>query len=183
MTKCTGHVEFASLIRVRPAALAVTSIMEFYHASKRALPIGEEIRSELVSVYYEEATKALDVNRPQNAPARKTALYSADSLEFALYFLIKQKVCKSAIKLYKVKVEHPWRAVFSIPHVVQRRIEEGKNVFTLIKEYWEPTKNWEFYEYLSTSFVVIEEMDHPVIFDFEMQMKGLHDHELADQFS
>ncbi|MBA7657100.1 hypothetical protein ES703_65031 [subsurface metagenome] len=157
--------------------------MEFYHASKMALPIGEEIRSGVVSLYYEEATEALDSNRPESAPARKTALYSADSLEFAFYFLIKQNVCKSAINLYKVKVKHPWKAVFSIPHIVQRRIEEGKNIVTLINEYWEPTKNWQFYEYLSTSFVVIEQMDHPVIFDFEMKMKGLRDHELADQFS
>lgn len=157
--------------------------MEFYHASRKELPIGEEMRSGVVSLYYEEATEALDSNRPEGAPSRKTALYSADSLEFALYFLIKQNVCKRAINLYKVKIKDPWKSVFSIPHIVQRRIEEGKNIVTLIKEYWEPTKNWQFYEYLSTSFVVIEQMNYPVIFDFEMKMKGLRDHELADQFS
>lgn len=157
--------------------------MEYYHASKTVFSIGEEIISGAISPFYPEASDALDSHRPKNAPARKTALYSADSLEFAFHFLIKQNVCKSAINLYKVKAKDPWQAVFSIPHAVQKRIVEGQNIDTLIAEYWEPTEKWNFYEYLSTSFVVIEQLKHPDIFYFEMSMKGLSDHELIDKVS
>lgn len=157
--------------------------MEYYHASRSVFSIGEEIFSGSVSSYYPEAADALDSKRPKNAPARKTALYSADSLEFAFHFLIKENVCKSAINLYKVKVKDPWQAVFSIPHAIQMRIIEGQDIVKLIAEYWEPTENWNFYEYLSTSFVVIEQLKHPDIFEFEMSMKGLGDHKLFDKFS
>ena len=157
--------------------------MELYHATRNVFSIGEEIISNSLSPYYPEASDALDSLRPDNAPARINALYSADSSAFAYYFLIKQNVCKSEINLYKVKVQDPWQAVFSIPHVIQRRIEKGQNIDSLINEYWDPTENWEFYEYLSTSFVITDQLDHPNIFKFEMQIKALSDSKLTDKFS
>ncbi len=154
--------------------------MELYHASRKVFSIGDEIKSGAVSSFYEEATDAMDAGRPENAPARRTALYSADSAEFAFYFMLKQGVCKSEINLYRVKVKDPWKAAFSITHVIHRRIEQRKNINSLVSEYWSPTKDWQFYEYLSTSFIVIDKMDHLVIDTVAMMFKSLQDHDLAD---
>ena len=165
-----------------PMNVNMRKIMEFYHASKDVLPIGKELKSKSILRYYEEATVVLDSKRPKGAPAKKTSLFSSDSLEFALYFLLKQNIHKKAIKLYKVELKNQWKAVFSITHIIQRRLEKGKNIDLLIKEYWEPTRNWKFYEYLSPSFIVIEQMNHPILDEIEMKFKSMHDHNLADQF-
>lgn len=157
--------------------------MELYHASIKVFSIGDEIKSGAASSFYEEATDAMDSSRPENAPARKTALFSADSAEFALYFMLKQRICKSEINLYRVKVKDPWKTVFSITHVIHRRIEQRKNISSLVSEYWSPTKDWQFFEYLSPSFMVIDKMDHPVINTIAMKFKSLQDHDLADSIS
>jgi len=157
--------------------------MELYHASTKVFCIGDEIKSAAVSSFYEEATDAMDSGRPVNAPARKTALYSADSAEFALYFMLKQRVCRSEINLYRVEVKDPWKAVFSITHVIHRRIKQRRKISSLISEYWSPTKDWQFYEYLSPSFMVIDKMDHPVIDMIGMGFKSRKDYDLADSIS
>jgi len=157
--------------------------MELYHASNKVFSIGDKITPEGVSSFYEKATDTMDSGRPKSAPARKTALYSADSLDFAFYFMLKQGICEKEINLYKVEVKDPWKAAFSITHIIHRRLEQGKNTNSLVREYWSPTKDWQFYEYLSISFVVIDEMEHipaNMMWRTEMQFKALRDYDLAE---
>lgn len=155
--------------------------MEYYHASRTIFSIGEEVISGELSPYYPKASEVLDSCRPKDAPARKTSLYTSDSIEFAFYFLKKQRVCLNDINLYKVDVKDPWRAVFSIPHSIETRIAEGGDVDTLIAEYWSPTQDWNFFEYLSRSFIVTEKLPHPEISDPEMLFMAMSDSDLIDK--
>jgi hypothetical protein len=154
--------------------------VEYYHASRKKFSIGEEVISGELSPYYPNASDVLDSCRPKDAPARKTSLYTSDSIEFAFYFLKKERVCLNNINLYKVDVKDPWRAVFSIPHAIETRIAEGREVNTLIAEYWSPTQDWNFFEYLSRSFIVSEKLPHPEISDPEMLFLAMSDSNLID---
>lgn len=157
--------------------------MILFHASREELTEGAEIISAASSCSYELASIEIDKNRPDTATARKEALYSADTPEFAFYFMMMQKVSADDIKLYRVEAKVIWKAVFSITSAVNKRLQNGKAIESLVDEYWNPTKNWNFYEYLSPSFTVIEKIKNPKHKEYIMQDKYNRDYDLASSIS
>ena len=108
-------------------------------------------------------SNAIDSGKPENAPSRRTALYCADSIDLCVYFLTKQSVDLEDIRLYEVQVEDHRKAPFCVTHIVHRRLENGENVDGLIQEYWHPTRDWNYFEYLTMKFKVTAKLDLPDI--------------------
>jgi hypothetical protein len=157
--------------------------MELFHASRKNFKIGQIIPSGNSSTFYPLASSAMDASKPNGAPARKTALYCADSEEFAVYFLKMEKVPEDEINLYKVKVNTFHRAPFSITHVVEKKLNNGDSVDALINEYWNSNKDWNYYEYLVPDFEVIELLEKPALNEMILVHKGGQDHDLAKSIS
>ncbi len=131
--------------------------MELFHASKISYQIGDIVNASATpSYYYPNATNLMDSMRPSGFPARSSARYSSDSEELCVYYLITQGVPESEIKLYRVRVNDYCKSPFAITHVVEKRIAQNIPVNNLIYEYWNPTKQWKNYEYLSTTFEILE---------------------------
>jgi len=135
--------------------------MDLYHASKSKFSVGDIIKGNNTSNFYLIATTAMDSQKPDGLPARKTALYCTDSPEFAVYYLRMQEVDINQINLYRVHVSAHHKAPFSITHVLENKIKANIDVTELINEYWSPSKDWNYYEYLTEEFEVKEIIDKP----------------------
>lgn len=157
--------------------------MELFHASKRIFSIGEVVPSGNISTFYPVASNEMDGRKPNDAPSRRTALFCADSEEFAVYFLKMEKVPEDEINLYKVKVNTFHRAPFSITHVVEQKLNSGESVEALIEEYWNPNKEWNYYEYLVPEFEVIEILQKPALNEIILVHRSTQDHALAKSIS
>lgn len=157
--------------------------MDLYHATTQEFNDGDIITSNTSSAFYVNATTEMDLRRPPNAPARKTALYCADSPEFACYFLLKQQVDIKDINIYKVKADDSWRAVFSLTHAIEKKINNSSDIKNQVSEYWSPSKKWNFYEYLTPSFEILNKVNSPRINNTIMYIKYDDDFHLAASIS
>lgn len=151
--------------------------MKFYHATLQDLTVGTTVRSNRVNTFYVETSRKMDASKPSEAPSRLKALFVSDSSEFAIYFLQKQGVQLSNIKLYEVEPDDPFKCPFAVTHEVDKRISQDKNCDNLIKEYWEPCQQWKFFEYLTLSFLVVKQLtivepDHMLLaIDYDSDMR------------
>jgi hypothetical protein len=140
------------------------NIMELYHASRATHSVGDALKGGRPTIFYPDATDAIDSVRVCGSLRRKEALYCADSAEFAVYFLMTQSTSDSlGIHLYKVAVQETHKAPFAITHAVHKRLGKGLGVESLIKEYWNPREDWKHFEYLTMAFEVVEKMAIPSI--------------------
>ncbi|WP_130243358.1 hypothetical protein [Vibrio vulnificus] len=142
--------------------------MKYYHATLLDLAVGTTVSSNRKNTFYVKASEKMDASKPSEAPSRLNALFVSDNSEFAIYFLQKQGVQLSDIKLYEVEPDDPFKSPFAVTHEVEKRISKDKNCDELIKEYWEPCQQWNFFEYLTLSFLVVkqlttEEPDHMLL--------------------
>lgn len=157
--------------------------MELFHASRKIFKTGEIITGGNISTFYPAASNAIDARKPNNAPARRTALYCADSAEFAVYFLKMEKVPENEINLYKVNVNTFHRAPFSITHVVDKKLNTGDGVNALVEEYWKPEKDWNYYEYLVPEFKIVAILVKPKLNETILVHRSGQDHDLAKSIS
>ena len=157
--------------------------MELFHASVDELKVGDVIKSSRSSSFYPAASTEMDLHKPLGAPSRTRALYCADSDQFAVYFLMMENVLKEDIKLYKVKVKSFHKAPFAITHVIEGKLNKSEDVSNLIKEYWFPSKNWHFYEYLTMEFEVIAIIDLPWVDQIVISHQGGLDNAMAKTIS
>ncbi len=157
--------------------------MKYFHATTESLNDGQILTSSNPSSFYPNATQAMDNNRPDNAPERRTSFYTADSPEFAYYFLLKQGKSKDEINVYRVETEPPWKAVFSLTHAIQKKLQNNESVSAAIDEYWSPTKEWKFFEYLSSSIKIIEKVEISTINETLMLVSYQNDFDRASKIS
>ncbi|OCH19268.1 hypothetical protein [Aliivibrio logei] len=137
--------------------------MKFYHATTGQLSIGKQLYSSRQSSFYPRASMEMDKSKPNGVIGRKNALYCTNNEEFAVIFLMKQSVSLRNINLYEVKPNTPCKCPFAITHRVELKLQSGDCVEQLIKEYWAPSLSWEYYEYLTDSFEVVQQVNIPSI--------------------
>jgi hypothetical protein len=157
--------------------------MELYHASRKEMENGQHIVSTRTSDFYPEASKEMDSARPNGKPARTQALYCSDNPEFAVFYLMLQQVPIEEIKLYKVEVADFHKAPFCITSVVKRRIGKNEEVESLITEYWNPTLDWNYYEFLTLEFTIQEIVDTPLVNEVIIRYRYGNDSNQAQQIS
>lgn len=98
----------------------------------------------------------LSEGRPDGEPCRSHCIYAFDKLEYCIYFRNKELIEGKEYHLYKCKMNkrkgHPMILVgrmCSASAECRERLKE---------EYWKPTINWHFLEYLSESIEIQEEV-------------------------
>lgn len=141
--------------------------MELFHVSTKKYEIGEIIKAEdfTNTEYYQNATASgknwideyLDEGRPENAPERKNAIFAFDCVENCIAF----KGRNNANFYYKVKMIEPIASPMCLTDALIENAEEQNAIIR--SEYWMPTKNWKFLEYLSSEMEVLEILETPDI--------------------
>ncbi len=139
--------------------------MAFFHASRSVYPVGHVIRvpEGTTSHAYQRALAigkkwredALEAARAGRAFSRQSAVYAANTPGNAARFLVSEPDLENRpVKVYEVVVstESP------SPMVLIGYMDDQGQAFAAlpegIEEYWSPTRNWQFLEYVCLEMAI-----------------------------
>ena len=152
--------------------------MPLYHVSCKEYQVNQVIKAEdfETTEYYENAVAEdkgwidnfLDENKPENAPDRKKTLYAFDNISNCGAF---KSTCEGEIFYYEVEMVEPISCPMCLTGALVEGSEELNN--TLREEYWNPTKDWKYLEYLSLEMKIIDKVAKPTTLQ---KAKGIIDY-------
>ena len=142
--------------------------LELYHISCKAYPIGIVPPMDGESLYHLSTQtdqrawidEFLDSQKSNEMPSRKKTHYACDSI-------LNCKALKSTIakphctpRIYKVKMTNPSKSPMALVNHLLMLGQDHQIVNEVAKEYWNPTLDWKFYEYLAEEMEIIEEVSN-----------------------
>jgi hypothetical protein len=144
--------------------------MIFYHASKTKHEIGDTLTHTQSNTckYYPDVNIALEKVKPQGMLGRDNAIYITNDSAFAKHFISSQHK-QSKTFIYEVSTtDEPSGHPFAVIHQINKHINNlnGSKVNVLALEYWQPSQQWKFYEYLVSNITItgiIEVDDNDII--------------------
>lgn len=122
-------------------------------------PIGYHIRS----VQRNEGwiNETLDERRPAGFPSRIASFYACSELANCQAFIGKKRIENQDPIFYKVEMD----CLYGFPMVLIDRIRklghESALLEACISEYWSPTQEWKYLEFLSPSMTIMEILPMP----------------------
>ncbi|GEM_PF-5823230 len=142
-------------------------MINFYVSSKK-IPVGTQING---STYYESVTKKrnnewvesiLEKKRPVESPRRLDCVYSFKEVEDLAYY---GDWLYGQVYYHKVETSVD---VIACPMVIIGLIQSNEQIEEVVQnklaeEYWNSQLEWNILEYLSSSFVVLEEIEPPAL--------------------
>jgi hypothetical protein len=143
--------------------------MELYHVSFVAYTAGQTypapnpIEYHLKSIQRGEGwiNEKLDEQSPDGYPLRVASFYACSVLENCQAFIGNKRIEDRTPIFYKVEMD----CSLGFPMVLIDRIRKLGHasglIDTCISEYWTPTREWQYLEYLSPSMTIIEILPVP----------------------
>ena len=137
---------------------------ELYHATPSELIKGllTFSRSSTQVVQRDVETEdALERLRPPGAVGRAEAWYAFDRLEHATYYGRTESRSTAPFRVYRVVASVAEPHPFALVNMVHKGLAKDLTVDAVANEYWTPTMNWSFMEYLCPGIEVVEEEGLP----------------------
>lgn len=147
--------------------------MKLYHVSCKEYEIGKKFTSKISTQYHlkkianGEGWVDLKLNefKPEGAPNRDQCFYAFDSLANCFAYIDSEKCSGGGPYYYEVKMINPIAAPMSLNNIILKKGEESDEIESIANEYWNPTLNWKFIEYLSIEMEIIATVDSPVLME------------------
>jgi hypothetical protein len=141
--------------------------IELYHISCIEYPIGVVAPIEDLSFYHTSTltdsrswiNDFLDDHSPEDFPSRKKSFYACDTI--ANCKALKSTICNDVDcipRIYKVRLSNPKKVPMALVTHLFKLGEDNASNINIVNEYWTPTEEWNFYEYLSEEMEIIEEI-------------------------
>lgn len=136
-------------------------------AERRVLPAtGLDLL--LVSEYKRKLEEFLELYHPQELQSRLLSWFAFDKECQAAIFLdaeprLHPEQANATKLLYQVSMASPSRHPMVVAEGVAKLLCQGKveHAIAAAKEYWRPTRDWEFWEYLSADLEVVSRRSWP----------------------
>ena len=142
--------------------------LELYHISCKEYPIGKVPPLMGESIYHQNTMKDdrkwindyLDLHNPKGSPSRKKSFYACDSI--ANCKALKSTVVKENClpRIYRVKMLNPAKVPMALVTYLFKLKEGHEFNSRIANEYWIPSFEWKFCEYLSEEMEIIEEIQN-----------------------
>lgn len=140
--------------------------MRLFHITERNYQIGETISiNDYVgdTCFYHERHIAhqwindyLDARRPVGFPLRRKCIYAFDKPGYCFFFLAREPSITD--HCYEIEMD----AKGGFPMVLTGRMIAHRNNAEILRaiaeEYWRPTKDWKYYEYIGNEMTIISEV-------------------------
>ncbi len=165
--------------------------MILYHASLKEFEVGRSyVANDLTPYFIENKTNnkawvdlVLNEHKPIDAPDRQRTFFCCDSIENCYAFISAQYPNQiDQINYYKVEMDNPAKGVISLTNLLLKVGENDINVQNIANEYWNQTKEWRYFEYMSQEMKFLERLNAP---DTLQKSNGknnyFHDYELCKQ--
>ncbi len=137
-----------------------------YHITCKEYPIGKVPTLEGESFYHQSTqnderawiNQFLDTRKNVENPSRKKAFYACDNINNckALKSTVAKPNCTP--RIYKVKMIYPSTSPMALVTHLMKLGQNHEHNNNVANEYWNPTFDWKFYEYLSEQMEIIEEV-------------------------
>lgn len=141
--------------------------MRLFHITERKYQIGETISINDyegdMCFYHERHTDYqwindyLDACRPEEFPLRRKCIYAFDRPGHCFYFLAHEPSVTD--HCYEIEMD----AKGEFPMVLTGRMIAHRNNAEILRaiaeEYWRPTRDWNFYEYIGNEMTIISEVN------------------------
>ena len=123
----------------------------------------------------------LDTNRPVSTPSRKKSFHAFDSISNCFGYWGNKPCTTGGPNLYKVKMTNPRKVPMALVNKLHRKGEGHGTNIQIACEYWTPTNNWKFNEFLSEEMEILEQIDISIISRFNNAIILLgQDYDLAN---
>ena len=147
--------------------------MELFHVSCNEYGVGEtKLANEETKYFQAKKDKGeewvdllLNAKKPDNAPSRQYTLYAFDFVGNCSAFFKSHKCDKGNKLYYKVQMTDPFKAPMCLTDLILKQGQSSSYLAKIIEEYWHPTMDWKFWEYLSTEMKIVEVLNEPNIFE------------------
>lgn len=158
-----------------------------YHTSFQEHKVGTKVNGKprIIKKGYDWVEHEFERLRPTQAPSRKTALFAFDTLEnCAIYIDAEPNPGKKELFFYEVKMPNPRRAPMVLVNIVSSKKDYPDIQKEIIEEYWNPSLNWNTYEYLDNEITIMKIVSaHPdYIAKAASKVKYMDDLQLAKQY-
>ncbi|MBR5907052.1 MAG: hypothetical protein IKZ50_01500 [Bacteroidales bacterium] len=159
--------------------------MRLFHITDKVYRIGETVSAEDFgeSCFYHKnnpintwINEVLDEGKDADCPSRKRCIYAFNELGHCLAFNNNPN-----LHCYLVEMDAHGGFPMVLTDKLRRLGKDSCQIDDVVREYWHPTNNWKFNEFLGNSMVIIEEIITEGCF-FAMRSKMLYgkDRDLAD---
>jgi hypothetical protein len=143
--------------------------MPFYHASRTTYQIGHEIRvpecqnSRAYELSLQLGNKwredALEADRKARSSSRQTAVYAANTPGNAALFLAAQHDPENRpVRVYEVEVSSHSPNPMVLIGYMDDQGPDFVHLAKCIEEYWSPTEDWGFLEYVCEQMIVVADL-------------------------
>jgi hypothetical protein len=134
----------------------------------------------------------LDQRRPTGIPPRLSSWFACDQPHFAAKYLDAQLKYgpdrhsrNGQSRIYAVEMDAPRKQPMCLVDAVTKCLSENQDEITLMvaDEYWRPTQEWRFFEYLSREMHVVAQVAWPETVDLTLALEAYSkDRETRDWF-
>lgn len=159
--------------------------MTLFHITDKVYEIGTSISSNDFgeACFYHQnnpvhiwINDVLDARRDADCPPRKRCIYAFDKPGHCLAFNN-----NPVLHCYQIEMEAHGGYPMVLTDKLRRVGENYNRLDDLIDEYWHPTKQWKYNEFLGESMVVIGEIKPNKILGIASKMSYDDDRTMADQ--
>ncbi len=140
--------------------------MRLFHITDRNYQIGETVSINdfdgNMCFYHERhmdhqwINDYLDTYRPEEFPLRRKCIYAFDKPGHCFFFLDREPDVTD--HCYEIEMD----AIGGFPMVLTGRMIAHRNNAEILRaiaeEYWRPTKDWKYYEYIGNEMTIISEV-------------------------
>jgi hypothetical protein len=143
--------------------------MELFHVSFREYTAGQNytapnpIGYHLRSIQRNEGwiNEKLDEQSPNDYPLRVASFYACSVLENCQAFISNKKIEDRNPIYYKVEMDCDLGFPMVLIDKIRKLGQESDSLEACISEYWTPTYEWKYLEFLSPSITIIEVLPFP----------------------
>ncbi len=128
--------------------------LTLFHASQNAYVSGQLVKATAATPFYPAAVAELEKVRPSGLPSRSTCVFATASAEYACDFMRGQGVSNFHLYEVEVVVKDFHRAPVILIHELAQRIKNNQPYANLLREYWEPSQPWKYYEHFGPAFKI-----------------------------
>jgi hypothetical protein len=169
--------------------------VEGYHVSRYEYAPGQRVRLDPGQVtHFHDVLGAagniageerLNAHRPARWPCRYTCLYAFGTLaDCSLYGGSQHKDEK--VHYYRVRMDNAVRVPMVLVDQIRKQVDPtAAQTEQMAREYWQPSREWAYWEYLTDEIEIVEQVEPLGMGDFEVigaQGSYIDDNELAKEF-
>lgn len=162
--------------------------MKLYHVSFKTYKAGEKFSSKTITPYHAEKDKKgegwvdLELNKykPDNAPNREQCYYAFDFIGNCFAYISTINCGSNKPIYYEVKMDNPFGAPMRLTNVLLKKGNGSSLTESISEEYWNPTLDWKFIEYLSAEMEIVAILDEP---EMIVKRSGKNKYDLDCQLS